>query len=272
MLRLVTVATGQEGYFDYLVKSCKRHGIFLEVLGMGQKWEGLNWKFLMVQKYLEKIPDHELVCFVDAYDVVVTSNACEMMKRFWDLTSKYNAKIIAGCENSTNPLVKWGAQHVFGLCKDKMLNSGTYMGQVKDLKKVVSIILNLSKNPQDNDQTLMTTACSIHPDLIYIDDKNEIFLTINSSFSKVHVPIVNGEIVLPSGARPCILHANGNTRIDHVLVELGYPVPEEFVRYLDEFNRGALTKKIVQYAKDFFDHTWIWIVLLILVVIYFLNR
>lgn len=45
-VHVVTVATESKSYFPYLVESCKRHGGQLEVLGMGEKWEGFNWKYV----------------------------------------------------------------------------------------------------------------------------------------------------------------------------------------------------------------------------------
>jgi len=270
MLRLVTVATAKEGYFDYLVKSCKRHGIFLEVLGIGQKWQGLNWKIEMVLKYLDKIPGHELVCFVDAYDVVVTSNACEIMKRFWDMTREHNVHVIAGCENPLNPVTKWLARQVFGVCKEELLNSGTYIGQVMHLQEVLKSMQKVSNDPSTNDQTIMTQVCSMNPHMIHVDKKNELFLTLNASFSRVHIPVIHGEIVLPSGSRPCILHANGNTRIDHTLRDLGYDVPDTFVKYMDSWTQDALRKKIRQYIKEFLDVTWFWLLLLCILILFWI--
>ena len=270
MLRVVTVATSGEGYFDYLVKSCKRHGIFLEVLGMGQKWQGFNWRTTILMEYLENLPEHELVCIVDAYDVIVTSNACEIMKRFWDMTAQHRVKIIAGCENPLNPMTKWFARGIFGSCKNKLLNAGTYIGQVKHLKVFLQSMQQLSNDPKDDDQQLMTKICHKNPNMVHIDVENELFLTLNSSFSKVHVPIVEKEIVLPSGARPCILHANGSTRIDHVIRDLGYDVPGSFIRYMDLFTKDALVKKITYYTKKIIRIPWFWV--LILFIFFFIMK
>jgi hypothetical protein len=48
---IVTVATESKYYFPYLLESCKNNGKELEVLGYGEKWEGLNWKFKKMIDY-----------------------------------------------------------------------------------------------------------------------------------------------------------------------------------------------------------------------------
>ena len=73
-LHIVTVATDSQYYFPYLVESCKRNGKELEVLGMGEVWQGFNWKYVKMMEYLKTLPTDDIVCFVDGYDVVCCRN------------------------------------------------------------------------------------------------------------------------------------------------------------------------------------------------------
>ena len=250
-MRFVTVATDNQGYFPYLLESCRRHGIVLDVLGWGQKWRGYNWRIELGLDYLKSVQETEIVCFLDAYDVILCASAHDIAKRFLQMCDTYDAKIITGFENPMNPVTKGLAKYVFGTCKDKMLNAGTYIGNAAHLTKLFNTMRYLTKNPQDNDQTVMTRACSMYPKGIYVDDKSELFLTLNSSFREVDVPIEDNKIVLESGSRPCVLHANGNTRIDRVLRKLGYNVPSEFVQYMNRYQRIALIDKAKHYIKNF---------------------
>ncbi len=77
-LRAFTVATGQSGYFDALVRSCERHGIDLEVLGQGAKWRGFVWRLRLLHERLAKLPDDELVIVTDGYDTMIMSDASEL--------------------------------------------------------------------------------------------------------------------------------------------------------------------------------------------------
>lgn len=70
-MKLVTVATHSERYFPYLELSAKRNGHDLVVLGWGEKWQGFAWKFMLMLEYLKTLKPDEIVCFVDAYDVVI---------------------------------------------------------------------------------------------------------------------------------------------------------------------------------------------------------
>jgi hypothetical protein len=69
-IHIVTVATESKYYFPYLVESCKKHGLNLEVLGFGEKWTGFNMRFRLMTDYLKQLPENDIVCFVDGYDVL----------------------------------------------------------------------------------------------------------------------------------------------------------------------------------------------------------
>jgi hypothetical protein len=55
----VTVATHSERYFPYLKLSAEKYGHHLVILGWGQKWQGLTWKFQPMKEYLKSIPKDE---------------------------------------------------------------------------------------------------------------------------------------------------------------------------------------------------------------------
>jgi uncharacterized LabA/DUF88 family protein len=77
-LHLVTVATHKDGYFDYLVESCKRNGKDVKVLGYEEKWQGFNWRFTLILDYLKKLNKNDIVCVIDGYDVLCTRNLNEL--------------------------------------------------------------------------------------------------------------------------------------------------------------------------------------------------
>jgi hypothetical protein len=253
-MRFVTVATDDQGYFRYLLKSCKRHGIHLDVLGWGQKWRGFNWRIGLLIDYLSRMPRNEIVCFVDAYDVVILEDALKFEVRFLDLCAKYKTKFIVGSENPqswTNGIVLFIARLCFGTCKDQLPNAGTYMGRAKDLLEMLGKFRQVSVKDDADDQMIMTTVCSKFPGMMHVDKKNELFMTFCSPFKEIRLKVVDERVVLDDGTKPCLLHANGNTRIDGVLRDLGYDVPEAFVRYMNGYQRKTLTKKTIYYGKTF---------------------
>lgn len=250
-MRFVTVATDDQGYFRYLLKSCQRHGVHLDVLGWGEKWRGYNWKFALVLDYLKRLPPSEVACFIDAYDVVILEDALKFEVRYLDLCAKYKTKIIVGSENPPNGLVRFFARQFFGTCQDKLPNSGTYVGRAKDLLDFLEKSRQVSTKDDADDQTIMTSVCSKFPGMMHVDNKNELFMTVNSPFKEIRPKVVDERVVLDDGTKPCLLHANGNTRIDAVLRDLGYGVPDAFVQYMNGYQRKSLGKKVVYYGRTF---------------------
>ena len=90
---IITVATDPKYYFPYLVESCKNLGKELKVLGMGEKWEGFNWKYKQMVEYLNQLPKTDIVCFVDGYDVVCCRNLNELPRAFLKIKKNIIAKL-----------------------------------------------------------------------------------------------------------------------------------------------------------------------------------
>ena len=52
-MKLITVATHNDGYFKWLKESCKRYNYDLVILGYNEKWKGFNWRLeLMIRMKL----------------------------------------------------------------------------------------------------------------------------------------------------------------------------------------------------------------------------
>ena len=265
-MRFVTVATEDQGYFRYLLKSCKRHDIRLDVLGWGQKWRGFNWRTQLLLEYLKRLPRNEIVCVIDAYDVIILEDALKIEVRFRDLCTKYHSNIIVGSENPLNSFVLFSARLVFGACKGQLPNAGTYIGEARHLLEMLGKFRQVSVKDDADDQKIMTDVCEKHPSIMHIDVKNELFMTVNSSFKEVRPKVIDERIVLDDGLKPCLLHANGNTRIDGALRDLGYDVPDAFVKYMNGYQRKSLVKKVIYYGQAFLP--WI----LVLVAVLYLVR
>ena len=42
----------------------------LQVLGWGTPWTGFSMRYPLLRQFLESVPDEDVVCHVDAYDVL----------------------------------------------------------------------------------------------------------------------------------------------------------------------------------------------------------
>jgi hypothetical protein len=69
-MKVVTVATHPDRYFNSLLDSAKKNNIEITVLGMGEKWQGFKWKLTLMKEFLKNNNPYEIVVFIDAYDVI----------------------------------------------------------------------------------------------------------------------------------------------------------------------------------------------------------
>jgi len=225
-LYIVTVATSIDYYMPYLIESCKRNGKELTVLGLNEKWQGFNWRFKIVNNFLNKINDNDIVCFIDGYDVICTRNLNELKNEFIRLKEKNNCRIIIS-ENKTNKnnisyiFMKLVFYLYFDRCNNINLNAGTYIGYVKDLKIILNEIYNY--NPIDNadDQILFTKYCKRNSDL-YIDINNEIFLTLDNNFGEIDKLVISNNKIIYNNNIPFFIHTPIITFLGNVIKFLGY--------------------------------------------------
>jgi hypothetical protein len=265
---VITVATNSELYFPYLVDSCKKNGIPLTVLGYGEKWTGFTFKFDKIIKYLKKLDPNDIVCFIDGYDVICVRDLREITDVFLELKKKNNCKIIIAenkiiKNNLFNYLNNIIVTIYFNKCKNQLLNSGTYIGYVKDILFVLEQIYT-GDNTLD-DQQILVKYCKSNPNDIYIDIKNELFLTIDRPFDSVHQYLtVKNNKIYHKNNRPFFIHGNGHTFLDSTLELIGY----KNVKINDELSKKY--KKlyiIITYFNDL-----IYILIFIVLFIYIIKK
>ena len=223
---IITVATNSDLYFPYLVDSCKKNGIPLTVLGYGEKWTGFTFRFDKMIQYLKKLDPNDVVCFIDGYDVICVRNLNEMTDVFLQLKNKNNCKIVIAenniiMNNLYNVVLYITVKTSFDKCKNKLINAGSYIGQVKDILYVLEQIYT-GDNTLD-DQKILVKYCKSNPNDIYIDLKNELFLTIDRPFDSIHpyLTVKNNKIYYNNN-RPFFIHGNGHTYLDSTLDLIGY--------------------------------------------------
>jgi len=261
-LHIVTISTDQKFYYPFLVESCLRNGKELTTLGMGEKWEGYNWKFKKMIEFLDKIPDNDIVCFVDGYDVICLRDLNEMKTEFIRLKKLHQCKIIVGTDRS-NYFLKSLQTFFFGKCKNENLNSGTYIGYAKDLKNIIREIYYLNPINNADDQVLMTQYCNQHPNDIYLDSDNTLFLTLIYPMQEIDnkINIVNKRIYY-NNRQPFFLHANGCGYLNNILINLDYSPKEHIKNDLNKY----LIKKIGTYVIDFITKYYLFLIFLIILI------
>lgn len=220
-IKIITVATSEQGYLKWLKESCKKNGTELIVLGMGMKWGGYVMKFQLMNEFLKSQNDKDIVCFIDAYDVLMLKNVEDLKRDFISFTEKHNSKIICALDADINigfdpvdDLIQKLINKEFSVYENEIrINSGTYIGYVKDLKTMNNKIEKISKeNDEVDDQKLLNIFYSSNQNLISIDSNSEFFKVISSTKTDEY----NGN--------PYFLHRTGNGLMINIIEKLGYKI------------------------------------------------
>ena len=97
-VHVLTVATEENDGLSLLLRSAKKYGIKVDVLGLDEKWDSGNkprldypgggQKINILKNKLKTIPDEDVVIFVDAYDVIFNADLHEIIAKFDMLKAK----------------------------------------------------------------------------------------------------------------------------------------------------------------------------------------
>lgn len=211
-MKLVTVATHSERYFPILIESCKKYNIQLDVLGWNQEWKGFAMRYSLMKEYLDSLPDYEIVCFIDSYDVIMLKPLQELENKFVSM----NADIVVAHDT--------GIFHrfIFGSCRNIKINAGTYIGYAYYLKKMISQICidNDCTDKRIDDQILLTKYCNENH--LYVDTQSILFFTKKYNTA---CKVINQQLSY-NNTYPCIIHGPGYGNLDNILEQLGYDVTQ----------------------------------------------
>jgi hypothetical protein len=199
MIHYVCVATESKLYFPYLKKLIPD----LVVLGMNMEWTGFIMKYDLLVQYLKTLNDDDIVCFIDAYDVLPTKNIIHLENKFINFSNENpDIKMIVGGEGGLSKIQQTLSNIYF---KNNNLNSGTYIGYTKNILFVLSSILK-KKNIYD-DQIELIKYAKKKPNDIFVDNNNDFFCVVTSPLQQAKL----------KNNRCSFIHANGNGLLEDFL-------------------------------------------------------
>ena len=230
---LFTVCTHNDGWYDALVVSAKRGGYIMKTLGWQCKWGGFVWRLGLMMDAMSNLREDDIVCFTDAYDVIMLVSAPELESRYRLLVD--NGGVLISVDNPTREaVVDQIVGAIFGNCVgDKTVNAGAYMGTVAGLRTFLHLVQKVAHNRgEGDDQMVINSLCRhITKDLLTVDTRGDIFF---------HTACANGVVGFVSGTcpfgldrnlvnpltdrRPGVLHAPAGLNLDHVCEYLGLPM------------------------------------------------
>ena len=237
MIHYVCVATENKLYFPYLKQLLPD----LVVLGMGMKWTGFIMKYELIVEYLKTLKDDDILCFLDAYDVLPTKNIVNLGQQFIEFSKTHpKTKIIVGGGIITNPIQKICNDIIFD---NSELNSGTYIGYVKEILYVLSDII---KKPNIcDDQVELIKYSKQNPNDIYIDNNSDFFCVVSTPLQPV---MLNGN------DKCSFIHANGNGCLEDFLKEhhnINCGLDVRLNNYI--IHSQAMSSKVQTYIKQIFS-------------------
>jgi hypothetical protein len=130
-----------------------------------------------VKEFLEKIPQDDIVCVIDAYDVLMLQHVDILKDKFIKQTENTDYKLICAIDPlPVNPLSNW----YYGIEKEQniIINAGTYIGFsgfIHSMYKNMIELYNLN-NLLSDDQFLLNKFYINHKNEILIDKNNKFFL------------------------------------------------------------------------------------------------
>ena len=213
--------------------SAALHSVYPKNLGTNVDWKGTDMsgiggghKVNLLRNLLKTLPEHDVVLFTDAYDVLYNAGIEEITTRYLG----FNTKILFSAEADIWPDPSLAASfenHPNNLkTKYQYLNSGTFIGQVGELKKM----LDDSDVSDDGDDQLFYQKLFLSGKYdAKLDYEGYLFQCNEEEVSydgfDLSNPITN--------CCPCIYHGNGGeqakTKFDEIHTKISMNIPDLYL-------------------------------------------
>jgi len=210
MLHIFTFATDIMKA-TYLNQTSKFHGVSINYI-LAKTWTGYVDKIKYMKKAIADISPEDIVCFIDAYDVLVNASEADIMHQF----KSYNCDLLIGAELNCYPEnYKQQFDDLKSSSLYKYINSGGYIGYNNAIKEML-----FWKNEDD-----LKLICNKGTDQAYVieyyleNTAKSIQLDIQCRFIQNMYWYDWKEFVITNGqfyntimeSFPCFIHFNGGS-------------------------------------------------------------
>lgn len=170
---VVTCASHPIPQLQQLLTSAHYNGIKVEVLGLGQPYQGNARKLRGYLQYLQTAPEKDIVMFVDAYDVLILADEKTILDRFHQLKVPF----LISTDKYCYPLKELADQFPTTSSLFRYLNSGGFIGYAGYLKELFKDLPPFKD--MQSDQAILTRHFLTHRDSYHLDYQNDIFISLN---------------------------------------------------------------------------------------------
>ena len=218
-ITLISVASHRLDGYKRFINSCHTYGFPYSILGLDQQWKGNNMrigpgggqKVNLMKKFLSNFDDNDdrLIVFSDCYDAVINNNPQNIYNKFVD---NFACDILFSAEPMLWP--DKSLENLFNIVDTpyRYLNSGGFIGSIKNLKVLINDHINDSEDDQLYYQKIyLKFQNDVNPKLkILLDTKCIIFQTLSSHLDTINIEfdksIIKNDL---TETEPCIIHGNG---------------------------------------------------------------
>ncbi len=227
-IKLATVATSPTSQLLYLMKSSP---LPIDVLGLGQPWEGNPTKVHLYLEYVKSLPPDQLVLTFDAYDVLLSPEVEFLPHIYSNIAGSSNKTIFSG-EVRCWPDASLSSLYPNSTAPFPYLNSGAYLGRAVNLVRILSEVATYP-SLEVSDQRAFQRYYLTNPTEIIIDDTGSLFRTLHMA---AHNIAFDGDGFITPSSRPVLIHGNGQD---------GQKAYETFTKTIFRNLQGSLTESSV---------------------------
>ena len=249
-IKYVCVATELKLYLPYLKQLLPD----LVILGLNTPWQGFITKYKLLEEYLsqKEIQDDDVICFIDAYDVLPTKHRAALAANYHAfIKDNPEVKIIVGYDKVDNFIHEYFCQVIFGTLDEKgqRLNSGQFIGTAKNIREIITYILDNTAEFK-TDQIELTKYANQFKNQVHIDEAQAFFYVKSRPLQQV--------LNTNKTNKACFIHANGNGFLDRFLLE-EHDILVEFVErwQIRIDNVKGVLKKIIIYDMIYIERVFL---------------
>jgi hypothetical protein len=201
-------------YFQQLCYSAKINGFHMKPLltdkpiGHGR---GFGMKIKIMYDFIQNIPDHDLILFVDGFDVLIKGTLSDFINKYNSIIKKEGQhKAIFSAEKTCWPDAHVSHLYPHTVSEYKYLNSGTYVSNVSILKKMLDSYKKEMEKEEfitTDDQRFFTTIYLKGDSDIVLDTSNQLFNCMHDGLNDIEKDTkwYNKH----TQSYPIVFHANG---------------------------------------------------------------
>lgn len=211
-IHVITVGT-DETKCHRLLTSAKYFDINVINLGLGVEWGGTDMtgpggghKINLVQKYISKLEDHEVVLFLDGYDTFFAGDLNTIVRRYFG----FGNRVLFAAEKDLWP--DSSMIHPLSPTPYRFLNSGLFIGEVGTLKAMMAEPIENAADDQ------------LYYQKKFLSGQFDIALDYECYIFQCHDPVVDkkGNLLHNPSTSCCprVYHGNGGSRAKELLDSL----------------------------------------------------